>query len=128
MKIRYGLARLPLVALVASCATVDVLHLDNTARRPKDNFEVQLLLDEPKQPYVAIAVVVASDEGWGLSLDKIKDKLIKEAARLGGDAVIIGRESKEAGAVFTPVGNTFYAVPFEETKLVGKVIVFKGDT
>ena len=113
---------------MASCATVDVLHLDNTARRPKDNFEVQLLLDEPKQPYVAIAVVVASDEGWGLSLDKIKDKLIKEAARLGGDAVIIGRESKEAGAVFTPVGNTFYAVPFEETKLVGKVIVFKGDT
>jgi hypothetical protein len=127
MKILYCLAGLLFVAFLVCCVTSDVLHLDSTPRSPKDPSQVQILLDEPKQAYVAIAIVVASDQGWGLTLDEIKNKLIKEAARLGGDAVIIGRESKDSGAVFVPVGNTFFAAPVEETKLVGKVIVFKGD-
>lgn len=113
------------VALLMCCASADVMHLDNITRSPKDPSKVQILLDEPKQSYIAIAIVEASDEGWGLSLDEIKNKLIKEAANLGGDAVIIGRESKDAGTVFMPAGKTFFAAPIEKKKLVGKVIVFK---
>ena len=110
--------------LLLGCATADVLQLDKQSRNPTNPAIVEVLLEEPHQAYKAIGLIEVSDEGWGLSLNDLKKKLVKEAAKLGGDAVIIGREPKSAGAVFMPVGNTFFAVDVAEKKLVGKVIVF----
>lgn len=126
MKVLHNVGLL-FVALSMCCATADVMRLDNIARSPRDPSQVQVFLDEPEQSYVAIAMIVASDEAWRLSLDDIKNKLIQEAAYLGGDAVIIGRESKDAGTIFMPIGKTFVGMQMEEKKLVGKVIVFKGN-
>ena len=51
-------------------------------------------------------------------------RLAKEAAKLGGDAVIITRQSGESGSVLIPVGSSFVTVPTDDSRLVGKVIVY----
>jgi hypothetical protein len=113
--------------IVLGCvATAEVMRLDTTPRQPRSPQEIQVLLEEPKEPFLAIALIEASDQGWGLSLDKIKERLLVEAGKVGGHAVIIGRESKGAGTAFVPIGQMWYAADIEEKKLVGKVIVFTG--
>ena len=54
----------------------------------------------------------------------MSNRLAKEAAKLGGDAVIITRQSAESGSALIPVGSSFVTVPTDDSRLVGKVIVY----
>jgi hypothetical protein len=65
-----------------------------------------------------------SDQGWGLSLEELKQEMLKQAAALGGDAVIVGISSSKSGAAFVPIGNMYYAIDQTEKKLTGKVIIY----
>lgn len=119
-----GLASLLCVLLLA-CATADVMHLEQQPRAPMRLSDVRVLLDEPSQPYKAIAIVEASDQGWGLGLDALKTKMVEEAAALGGDAVILGQRSNQSGGTyFMPIGSAVYGIDIPVKKLAGKVIVF----
>lgn len=69
-------------------------------------------------------MVEASDQGWGLGLEELKQKILKEAAALGGDAVILGTEASLSGTDFVPIGDTSFGVDDVEKKLIGKVIVY----
>ena len=109
--------------LVTACASAQVMRVDSTQRPPTNPDSVRVFLEEPDRPYDSIALVEVSDQGWGLSLETLRTKLAQEAAKLGGQAVIIGRHTSEAGAVIVPIGNTWYAG--STSKLVGKVIVFR---
>jgi len=111
-------------AFLLACASADVLVLDPTARPARLPDSVTVLLEEPARSYQAIALIEVSDQSWGLSLESLAKKMRTEAAKLGGDAVIIGSQSTESGAVIVPIGNMWYAGATEEKKLVGKVIVF----
>ena len=72
-----------------------------------------------------MAIVQASDQGWGLSLEVLKRKMVERAAALGGDAVILGQQSAQPGGpYFTPMGATLYTTNVQEKYLAGKVIVF----
>lgn len=117
------------VVLVAvtlmACATSDVMRLDSVSRSPRSPTSVQLLLEQPTTPYTAIALVEVSDQGWELKLESLRNKLVAEAAKLGGDAVVLSRRTSNAGSVLMPVGNQFYNVPFTEKHLVGQVIVYR---
>ena len=111
--------------LVAGCATTaDVMRVDNAIRAASNPEDVRVYLEEPRQPYTTIALVEISDQGWDLGLEDLKAAMIREAAKLGGDGVIVGTETRSAGAVFVPVGNAFYGVESAEKILVGKVIEF----
>ena len=113
------------LAILVACASADVLILDPTPRPARIADSVIVLLEEPAQPYQTIALIEVGDQGWGLSLESLAKKLRKEAAKLGGHAVMIGTPSTESGGtVIVPIGNTFYGAPIDEKKLVGKVIVF----
>ena len=109
-------------ALLIGCAKADVLMLDPLPRTATQPDSVAVLLEEPKQPYRPIALIEVSDQSWGLSLESLAKKMRTEAAKRGGDAVIIGRQTTAGGAVIVPIGKMWYAG--EEKKLVGKVIVF----
>jgi len=119
-----GLAAI-LACTILSCTTSDILRLDQIKRSPKQASEIQILLNEPKSAYQGIALVEVSDEGMGASLEQLKNKMVADAAQLGGDAVIIGRESEEEGSSFTPVGKSWVATTYNKKKLIGKVIVFQ---
>ena len=111
--------------LTAACASAEVMRLDSVAREPSDPESVHLLLEEPDSPYVAIALIEVSDDGWGLDLEGLRDRLTREAAELGGEAVILSMRSDDAGAVMMPVGDQFWAVPVEEKTLTGQVIIYQ---
>ena len=116
-------------AIVAfGCATADVMRLDSEVRPPKSPAAVQLLLEQPSMAYTAIALVEVSAQGWGLKLETLRTKLVAEAAKLGGEAVILSRRTSNAGSMLMPVGNQFFNVPLTESGLVGQVIVYRKST
>jgi hypothetical protein len=113
-----------LLGLVGCGTTADVMRLDDTSRAPTSASRVAVLVSEPSRPYSTIAVVEVSDQGWGLPLEQLKQEMQKQAAALGGDAVIVGIGSANSGAAFVPIGNMYYAIDQTEKKLTGKVIVY----
>ncbi len=97
-----------------ACTSADVLRLDTTLRPRTHPDSVRLIAQEPQQPYTVIALVSARAE---LIFGRARDRLIKEAARLGGDAVLLDTGS------LTRVGGD----NSERQQLTGKVIVFNRE-
>jgi hypothetical protein len=89
---------------LGSCVSADVLRLDNAIRPATDVAAVELLLEDPPREYVAIALINVTDQGWGMRLEDLRKRLVSEAAKLGGDAVILSHQEDVAGAVLVPVG------------------------
>jgi hypothetical protein len=101
------------VLSLLACTSADILRLDTTPR-PRTNPEsIRLIAQEPTQPYTVIAIVSARQDVGG----DPRARLIKEAARLGGHAVLL-----DAGSV-TRVG-TGGEYGSSVLQLSGKVIVF----
>ncbi len=120
---RHGPARrwaLLLVTLsVAACGPrSDVLRVDLTPRPAQSPDAVVLLLDEPDRPYDSIALIEVAN-GWGSSLADLGRRMVREAARLGGDAVLITQRLASSEGRVVHVGDK------EDSRLVGKVIVFR---
>jgi hypothetical protein len=114
------------LSIVGCSTTSDVMRLDKTVRAPTPLSDVAVLVEEPSHPYSVIAMVEVSDQGWDLSLEELKQSMLKEAAALGGDAVIVGISTSKSGTAFVPIGNMYYGVDQTEKKLTGKVIVYTG--
>jgi hypothetical protein len=55
------------------------------------------------------------------SFDDLRAEIVDQAAQLGGDAVIVGPESKETEFIILTTGM----IPSEKKKLAGDVIVFR---
>ena len=107
------------------CSTADVMRFDHARRSPTAPASVQLLKEEPDRPYTTIAIVNVDDHGWDRSREALESKLVQVAAAEGGDAVISGGRARDAhGAVFVPLGGTWYGVPVFRKTLLGKVIAF----
>ncbi len=98
-----------------ACTSADILRLDPTPRPQTQPDAIQVIAQEPTQPYKVIAIVSARPE---LMFGQARTRLVKEAARLGGDAVLLDNSS------VTRVGGDKY----ERTQLTGKVIVFTDST
>lgn len=92
---------LPVAAALGAlaCTSAGVLRLDPTARPRTDPQAIQLLAQEPQRPYTVIAIVTARTEvaggvlGTGDRVAPARKRLLKEAARLGGDAVLLDNGS-----------------------------------
>jgi hypothetical protein len=108
-----------LCLLVFGCVSLKVQRLDEVVRPAQPPESVAVLLEEPDRPYTVIAVVESSFDGALKGFDDLRREMIAEAAQLGGDAVIIGPESKKTGVIFVP--NPIY---FDKKKLTGEVIAF----
>ncbi len=115
------LSRVVLPAVIVGtigCAThADVLRLDSMLRAQTHPDSVRLIAQEPQQSYTVIALVsVRSDPVLG-SQDGARRRLLKEAARLGGDAVLLGAGSLTRVGTGGEYGGS-------ELLLTGKVIVY----
>ena len=118
---------LPFAAVLAAvaCATnADVLQLDPTPRPPTNPESMQLIGQEPKRPYVVIGIVSAQPGeifALGTDFDHVRNRLIKEAARLGGNAILFEGGSLTRVGVGGEYGGTML-------QLSGKIIVYTDTT
>lgn len=95
--------------LAAACIKAEVVRLDDQVRPEKPPGSVQLLGQEPTEPYLVIAIVSVRSGDRGI--DALKERLVQEAARLGGEAVILDTASLQRDE--------------SQRLLTGKVIVFE---
>jgi len=109
---------IPLAVIVGTigCTSADVLRLDKTIRPQTQPDSVRLIAQEPQQPYVVIALISVRPDFRG-SQEDVRKRLLKEAARLGGDAVLLGSGSLTRVGTGGEYGGS-------ELLLTGKVIVF----
>ena len=110
-----------LMLLAAGCMSADVQRLDQAPRPERSPDAVQLLLEKPDQPYTVIAVVEAKADAIFRDFDDLRNRMIEEAAKLGGDAVILGTEDSESTFLITATGQ----IHSDRKKLRGEVIVFR---
>lgn len=100
---------IPTALLVAACIKVDVVTVDPQPHAERQPDSIKVLGQEPDEPYTVIAIVSVSSSNRGL--DALTARLVEEAARLGGDAVLLDTSSLEREG--------------SHRQLTGKVIVFR---
>jgi hypothetical protein len=104
------LAVIAAFALTVGCTHASILRLDQAVRPQTHPDSIKLIAQDPGRPYTVIAIVSARGEAGG----NTRGRLLKEAAKLGGEAVLLDISS------LTVVGGD--ESQFEQ--ITGKVIVF----
>jgi hypothetical protein len=99
------------LVLAVACVNSDVLRLEESVRPATDPGGIRLIAQEPTEPYSVIALLSVSSPDRGV--EALRERLIREAARLGGDAVLLDSES--------------LARTGEKRRISAKVIVFEKD-
>jgi hypothetical protein len=117
---------IPLAAVLAvvGCKSGgDVLRLDTTPRPETHPDSVRLIAEEPRQPYTVIALVAVTRGDGFLFIGRkpARTRLLEAAARLGGDAVLLGTGSLTR---VTTGGGEYSGSTLQ---LSGKVIVFSRE-
>lgn len=113
-----------LAAVACAAANADVLRLDPTPRPPTNPESIALIGQEPKRPYSVIAIVSTQPRSAflaGSEFDRVRTRLIQEAARLGGNAVLFEGNSLTRVGTGGEYGGT-------TLQLSGKVIVYTDTT
>lgn len=104
-----------LVLAAAGCSLYrsDTLRLDPAVRPPTAPDSMRLLGQEPAQAYRVVALVsVSNDWALGADYERLIWRMAQQAAKLGGQALLVGAESLTHGN--------------DQTTLTGKVLVFDG--
>jgi hypothetical protein len=110
-----------IMLLAAGCVRANVERLDQAPRPERSPDDIQLLVEKPDQPYTVIAVVEAKADAVFKDFDDLRSKMLEEAAKLGGDAVILGAEDSESTFMITATGQ----IHSDRKKLRGEVIVYR---
>ena len=116
-----------LAVFASACTSADVLRVDLTPRAEVIGQGVPVLLDEPKEPYQTIALVEVASS-WGASLARMGRRLSAEAAKLGGNAVLLTQRLHSSSTSLVPIGDSFLSLDNSDSRIVGKVIVYRSDT
>jgi len=106
--------------LAVGCISTSVQRLDHAVRPVRSPDLVTVLFEKPQAPYTVIAVIESNGNTVFDGFDDLRGALVAEAAKLGGEALIVGSGSTETEFIFTGT-----AMVKSDTKhLTGEVIVF----
>ncbi len=94
--------------------------MDHAARPARSPDSVTVLLERPQQPYTVIAVIESNGKTVFDSFDDLRNEMIAEAAKLGGEALIFGPESTDSEFIFTGTAM----IKSDRRNLTGEVIVY----
>ncbi len=112
--------RASICILAVGCINTNVQRLDHAARPARSPDSVTVLLEKPQQPYTVIAVIESNGETVFDSFDDLRNEMIAEAAKLGGEALILGPESTDSEFIFTGTAM----IKSDTRHLTGEVIVY----
>src|SRR3989442_9406170 len=92
-----------LLGALACAANADVLLLEPSARPQTTPQSIRLIAQEPARPYVVVAIVSARG-----NIKSARHRLVREAAKLGGNAVLLdnGSLTRIGGGEGTEKQNT----------------------
>ena len=105
----------------AGCVSTKVHRLDNAVRPARSPETVSVLTEAPTRPYVVIAFIESRGRSAFDGFDDLRREMVADAARLGGDAVILGPEASDESFILT--GQAM--IRSEERRLVGQVIAYR---
>lgn len=109
-----------LCLLAVGCVKADVHRLDQVVRPVRSPDSVAVLAAQPDQAYTVIAVVESRTEAVFKGFDDLRQRMVAEAAQLGGHALILGPEAKKSNMIITGPALIFW----DQKRLSGEVIVF----
>ena len=109
-----------LLFLTAGCISTRVQQLDQAPRPARSPDSVAVLVEQPDRPYTVLAVITSSSSLVFDSFGDLRQKLVIEAALLGGDALILGPERRQS----ILIANTVGFVESVRKEMAGEVIVF----
>ena len=111
-----------LCLLAVGCVKADVRRLDQVVRPVRSPDSVAVLAAQPDQAYTVIAVVESRTEAVFKGFDDLRQRMVAEAAQLGGHALILGPEAKKSNMIITGPALIFW----DQKRLSGEVIVFES--
>ncbi len=106
---------------LAGCATLSVQQVDMTVRPERVPESITVLGTAPEQPYEIIARIDSRTRTVFEDYDDLRKEIIDQAAKLGGEAVILGTEETTTEYVFVH----YAMIPSEKKTLSADVIVFR---
>ncbi len=96
--------------------------------KPND-YNVQLLLEEPTKPHKKIAIVDAVGDMGIETLEDLMKTIKKKCREIGADAVILGKYSESSGGttMLVPVGTSLSIISTSGRKprIIGYAIVWE---
>ena len=114
----------PLVALLsilaAGCVSANVHRLDQSIRAPRPPETVAVLNEAPEESHTVIAHIESKAKAVFDSYEDLRARMIREAAELGGHALVLGPESTESQPIILVTGM----IMSEQKTLEADVIVF----
>lgn len=112
---------IPVIILAVGCINTSVQTLDHEVRAARAPESVAVLEQKPQQPYTVIAVIEANTGTVFDSFDDVRNEMVAEAAKLGGDALILGPEATDSEFIFTGTAM----VQSDTRRLSAEVIVYE---
>ena len=112
--------RVSFCILAVGCINTNVQRLEQAPRPARSPDSVAVLLEKPQQPYTVIAVIESRGGSVFDSSDALRKEMIAEAAKLGGEALILGPESTDSEFIFTGIAM----IKSDKRTLTGEVIVY----
>ena len=87
------------LVLLSACATFVAEKTDDTKKyAPTTPESVQVLTQEPKEPYIVIGEILAEGETLSRS-DSIEQNLKSKAAQMGAEAIILKIQKRKPGMI-----------------------------
>jgi hypothetical protein len=111
---------LPLVLIATGCVHAVVHRLDERPRPERSPDTVEVFLSAPDTSFAVIAVVESRSDAIYEGFDDLRERLVTEAAKLGGDAIILGSEDTQHSVLITATAQIHTTMK----KLAAEVIVF----
>ena len=109
-----------LCVVVTGCVTSQTQRLDSVVRPARAPESIVVLEEAPDRPYTVIARVESKADSVFKGFDDLRAEIVGQAADLGGEAVIVGPESRETDFIILTTGM----IASEKKRLVGEVVIF----
>ncbi len=106
--------------LTVGCLSTSVQRMDQVVRPARSPDSVTVLLEAPQQPYTVIAVIESNTETVFDSFEDLRRAMVAEAAKLGGEALILGPEATDSDFILTGTAM----IQSDRRGLTGEVIVY----
>jgi hypothetical protein len=110
------------------CSTTDVVTYDSATRVPVAIDEVEVLLEKPESRYKVIARIQFGPDAFVADYQSQTDEVVKLAASLGADAVIVSYDSQVSGYTGGNATTGVYGGTTESKFTVGLAIVYEQES